>query len=112
MTEVVEALMDALSKFDQEIRTISERDVSKAIQSVKDSSLSEPPMQLIAEAMAFDFWENYRSQETGWGTYYGPMFVFSNEDGTTTEWPSIKTAPLTAKGRELPGGGGIKSASR
>jgi len=90
MTEVVEALMDALSKFDQEIKTISESDVSRAIQSVKDQSLSEPPMQLIAEAMAFDFWENYRNQETGWGTYYGPMFVFSNADGTATEWPSIK----------------------
>ncbi|MFC1937883.1 DUF4209 domain-containing protein [Chloroflexota bacterium] len=90
MTEVVEALTDALGKFDQEIKTISERDVSKAIQSVKDPSLSEPPMQLIAEAMAFDFWENYRNQETGWGTYYGPMFVFSNADGTATEWPSIK----------------------
>jgi hypothetical protein len=90
MTEVVDALIDALSKFDQEMKTISERDVSKAIQSVKDPNLSEPPMQLIAEAMAFDFWENYRDQITGWGTYYGPMSVFSNADGTATEWPSMK----------------------
>ena len=90
MTEIVDALMDVLGKFDQEMITISERDVSKAIQSVKDPNLSEPPMQLIAEAMAFDFWENYRDQITGWGTYYGPMFVFSNEDGTATEWPSMK----------------------
>jgi len=90
MTEIVDALMEALGKFDQETKPISERDVSKAIQSVKDPTLSEPPMPLIAEAMAFDFWENYRDQITGWGTYYGPMFVFSNGDGTATEWPSIK----------------------
>ena len=90
MTEIVDALIDVLRKFDQEIKTISERDVSKAIQSVRDQNLSEPPMQLIAEAMAFDFWENYRDQTTGWGTYYGPMFVFSKGDGTATEWPSVK----------------------
>ncbi len=90
MSEIIDALLSVLGKFDQETNAISERDVSKAIQSVKDQSLSEPPMRLIAEAMAFDFWENYRNQETGWGTYYGPMFVFSNADGTTTEWPSIK----------------------
>jgi len=90
MSKIVDALIEVLGKFDQEIKTISERDVSKAIQSVKDPNLSEPPMQLIAEAMAFDFWENYHDQITGWGTYYGPMFVFSNADGTATEWPSIK----------------------
>lgn len=90
MTEIVDALMDVLGKFDQEMITISERDVSKAIQSVKDPNLSELPMQLIAEATAFDFWENYRDQITGWGTYFWPMFVFSNEDGTATEWPSMK----------------------
>jgi hypothetical protein len=67
MTEIVDALTDVLGKFDQETKPISERDVSKAIQSVKDSALSEPPTQLIAEAMASDFWENYRNQETGWG---------------------------------------------
>ena len=90
MNNIVDTLMDVLGKFDQEIKTISERDVSKAIQSVRDLNLSEPPMQLIAEAMAFDFWESYRDQITGWGTYYGPMFVFSNGDGTATEWPSVK----------------------
>jgi len=90
MNNTVEALADILGKFDQEPKPISERDVSKAIQSLKDPSLSEQPIQLIAEAMAFDFWENYSSQETGWGTYYGPKFMFSNADGTATEWPSIK----------------------
>jgi len=90
MSEIVDALTDVLGKFDREIKTISERDVSKAIQSVRDPNLSEPPMQLIAEAMAFDFWENYRDQITGWETYYGPMFVFSNGGGTATEWPSVK----------------------
>ena len=90
MTEITDALTDVLGKFDQETKPISERDVSKAIQSVRDRAPSELPMRLLAEAMAFDFQENYRDRITGWGTYYGPMFVLSNEDGTAIEWPSIK----------------------
>ena len=90
MSNIVDTLMDVLGKFDQEIKTISERDASKAIQSVRDPNLSEPPMQLIAEAMAFDFYEGYHDQTTGWGNYYGPMFVFDNGDGTFTESPSVK----------------------
>jgi hypothetical protein len=91
MSKIVDALMEVLGKFDQETNPISERDVSKAISSVRDpNDLSEPPMELVAESMAFDFFEDYHDQPTGWGTYYGPMFVFSNGDGTATESPSIK----------------------
>ncbi len=87
MSKIVDALMKVLGKFDQETKPISERDVSKAISSVRDpEDASEPPMELVAEAMAFDFFEDYHDQPTGWGTYYGPMFGYSNGDG----WPSIK----------------------
>jgi len=89
--KIVDALMEVLGKFDQETKPISERDVSKSIYSVRDpEDLSEPPMQWVAEAMAFDFFEGYHDQTTGWGTYYGPMFVLNNGDGTATESPSIK----------------------
>jgi hypothetical protein len=91
MTEIIDALTEILGKFDQETKPISERDVSKAIYSARDpKDLSEPPMQWVAEAMAFDFYEGYHDQTTGWGTYYGPMFVFDNGDGTFTESPSVK----------------------
>ncbi len=88
---ILDALVEALVKFDQETKPISERDVAKAIRLIGESrGSSEAPMQFVAEAMAFDFCEDYRDQATGWGTYYGPMFVFNNGDGTATEAPSIK----------------------
>lgn len=92
MTEMLDALKELLDKFDQETKSISERDISKAIYSIRDpKDLSEPPAQWVAEAIAFDFYESYHDQTTGWGTYYGPMFVLNNGDGTFTESPSVKT---------------------
>ncbi len=91
MIEILGALKELLDKFDQDIKPISEADVSKAIRSLRDpKDTSEPPMEWIAEAMAFDFWEDYQDQPSGWGTYYGPMMVLKNDDGTFTESPSIQ----------------------
>ncbi len=91
MNKILDALNEVLSKFDQETAPISERDVAKAIRSIGVSQdSSDIPMQFTAEAMAFDFCEDYHDQATGWGTYYGPMMVFSNDDGTATESPSIR----------------------
>lgn len=45
---------------------------------------------LLAEVLAFNFWENYTWEDNqGWGTYYGPKAVWVNNDGTSTESPSI-----------------------
>jgi hypothetical protein len=91
MAEIIRALTGVLGEFDQETKPISERDVAKAISLIgKSKGSSEAPMQLLAEAMAFDFCEDYHDKATGWGTYYGPMFVFNNGDGTVTEAPSLK----------------------
>jgi hypothetical protein len=91
MTEILDSLRKLLDKFDQNIEPISEADVSKDIYSLRDpKDTSEPPMEWIAEAMAFDFCEDYQSQAAGWGTYFGPMFVFDNGDGTASESPSIQ----------------------
>jgi len=91
MDKIVDDLVKALGTVEQETKPISERDVSKVIYSLRDSEdPSEPPMQWVAEAMAFDFFEGYHDETTGWGTYYGPMFVLNNQDGTATESPSIK----------------------
>jgi hypothetical protein len=87
MTDILDALKHKLEEFDQEIKAISESDVSAAINSLKDPNIkSTYPSQFVAEAMAFDFCEDYHDQITGWGTYYGPMFGYSNGEG----WPSIK----------------------
>lgn len=91
MTEIIDALTEILGKLDQEIKLTSEADISKTIYSVRDpKDVTEPPIQWVAEAMAFDFCEDYQDQTTGWGTYFGPMFVFDNGDGTATESPSVK----------------------
>jgi hypothetical protein len=88
---IIEALTEVLGKFDQEIKPFSERDVSKAISSIRDpKDASELPVQFIAEIMAFDFWEQREDQITESGTYYGPMWVLNNEDGTASEYPSVK----------------------
>lgn len=69
----------------------AEHKISGAINSyIKEKDIKEIPPQLLAEAMAFDFVQNYRNKETSWGTYYGPMMVLNNDDGTATESPSIK----------------------
>lgn len=91
MSEIIDALKEALVKYDQDIEPITETDVSHVIRALRDpKDISEPPMQWIAEVMAFDFCEDYENQSSGWGTYYGPMMVLKNDDGTSTESPSIQ----------------------
>jgi hypothetical protein len=80
-----------LSKLDNFKEPFSEFVISRAIQKWgnenKDLSQTE---EYIAELIAFDFCENYQNEETGWGTYYGPKIVWPNEDGTASEYPSIR----------------------
>lgn len=44
----------------------------------------------LAEYMAMEFLPDYRNQDTGWSTYYGPKFVLPNPSGQFVEFPSIK----------------------
>lgn len=50
----------------------------------------DPSKEDIAEQVAFDFLANYKSDNSGWGTYYGPMFILPNEAGQMVEYPSIR----------------------
>jgi len=50
----------------------------------------ELPCDDLAELMAFGFNEDYQDIKTGWGTYFGPMTVIRNDNGTATETPSIR----------------------
>jgi len=91
MTDILSDLKELLNKLDQDIEPTWEAGISKAINSLRDpKETSELPMEFIAEAIAFDFHEDYQNQTTGWGTYYGPLFVFANDDGTAIESPSIR----------------------
>lgn len=63
----------------------AEHQISGAINSfIKEKNKKDIPPQWLAEAMAFDFVQDYQNKETGWGTYYGPMMVWNNQDGTAT----------------------------
>ncbi len=68
-----------------------EYDIAKEIKSIlekdKDYELSAED---IAERIAFDFLADYSNDNSGWGTYYGPMFVMPNKEGQMVEYPSVK----------------------
>lgn len=49
-----------------------------------------PSEALIWELMAFAFIENYQNDESGWGTYFGPIFVGINKEGKVIEYPSLR----------------------
>ncbi len=71
----------------------SEHEVSEIINNhLKEEEIviSDSDTDLMAEAMAFDFHENYPTDKSPWGTYYGPMWVMPNEEGIMMESPSIQ----------------------
>lgn len=83
MSDIINSLKEILGNYDQKTESITEEEIQQAIQSLRDpQDSSEPPMEWVAEVMAFGFFEDYKSQETGWGTYFGPMMVLKNDDGT------------------------------
>ena len=46
--------------------------------------------ELLYELIAFSFGEHNEKDELGWGTYFGPGFIWNNpEEGTTTVAPDI-----------------------
>ncbi len=84
-------MKEILNEFDRlDKKNFDETDVSLFLKSFIPEDKNSIGDELKAELMAFDFSENYRDAKTGWGTYFGPMVVWNNEDGTSTESPSIK----------------------
>jgi hypothetical protein len=84
-------IQEVLIKYDQpEFKGFDEQDLNSELNRLSDLVQSEMTMEELAELMAFGFWEDYQDKQTGWGTYFGPMRVSSNNDGTATESPSIR----------------------
>ena len=68
-----------------------EHDIAKEIKEIlKKDEKYEPTKEDIAEQMAFDFMAEYSNDNSGWGTYHGPMFVLPNDKDQMVEYPSIK----------------------
>lgn len=84
-------LIETLDSFDKSSDKIfDEHEIASELKQLIPEDKSKVDMELRAELMAFEFMEDYPNSETGWGTYFGPMFVINNNDGTATESPSIK----------------------
>lgn len=84
------ALRQILNEFDLTTEKINERKVAAAIRGIVPEDSAPPSStEWQAEAMAFDFCEDYSDKATGWGSYYGPMWVMGNGDGTANEYPSL-----------------------
>lgn len=91
MADTKKTIIDALNDYDFVKEPLDEHQISAAVNSfIKEKNKPDIPAEWLAEAMAFDFCADYQNAETGWGTYYGPMMVWANENGTSTESPSIK----------------------
>src|ERR1035437_7896358 len=73
-----------------DLKGFDEYNISTELRKIVPQNNEEISPELLSEIMAFSFVEDYQNKETGWGTYFGPMTVWSNGDGTATETPSIK----------------------
>jgi hypothetical protein len=72
-----------------EKKGFGEHSISSELRKSIQNKDHELPLEMLSEIMAFDFCEDYQNKESGWGTYFGPMMVWNNGDGTGTESPSI-----------------------
>lgn len=91
MTNLEKSISEIIDGLELLSMPFAEHKISGAVNSfIKEKDKKEIPPQWLAEAMAFDFVQNYQNKETSWDTYYGPMMVLNNEDGTATESPSIR----------------------
>jgi len=84
-------IKEVLAKYDNpEFKGYDEQDLNSELNRLPGLSQTGMHIDDLAELMTFGFWEDYQDKQTGWGTYYGPMRVKSNGDGTASESPSIR----------------------
>jgi len=85
-----------LNKLDKEVRplhsSLGEHKIAEEIKNIlkKEDGNYKSSNENIAEQIAFDFLADYPNNNSGWGTYYGPMFILPNKQGQMMEYPSIQ----------------------
>lgn len=78
-----------LQQYDKVSRKgFDEQDVDKTIQDALKGK-QELSTELRAESMAFAFVEDYPDKDTAWGTYFGPMAIWPDGNGSLYESPSL-----------------------
>ena len=82
--------ISVLEEFDKNCEVkFDELDISKELNKLVPTNKKDISFELKAEIMAFDFCEDYQTKPEGWGTYFGPMYVFTSKEGQVIESPSI-----------------------
>jgi len=91
MSVLPDELKNVFTAFENNPGPLCEHDVSKAVNEVRKRLYADnmPPVQIHAEAIAFDFYPDYRHEHTDWETYYGPQMVFPGGDGKALIYPHI-----------------------
>jgi len=85
-----------LNKLDKEVSplhsSLGEHKIAEEIKNIlkKEDGNYKSSNEDIAEQIAFDFLADYPNNNSGWGTYYGPMFILPNKQGQMVEYPSIQ----------------------
>lgn len=91
MEDLLVRLRALLSQYDGSSQPTSETKIYAAIKRLRDGDdQGPPPMEWLAELIAFAFDEDGRDQDTGRGTCFGPVTRCVTGDGTAIEFPSIK----------------------
>jgi hypothetical protein len=88
----IKKYLEALDKEEKPLGSFrGEHNIAKEIKKILTNDTNyKPTDEDIAEQMAFDFMEAYPNNNSGWETYYGPMFILPDHQGQMIEYPSIK----------------------
>jgi hypothetical protein len=88
---MMDSIADILESIDTLAHTrLDERQVAGHIGRYIEANKNTVDETFHWEKAAFEFYANYRNKETGWGTYFGPMFIWPDGEGHSVEYPSIQ----------------------
>jgi len=92
MEQTLQTIQATLDSIDLQATPVGDRDVAARLDNTVEARGDKAGLTAssMADLMAFAFCEDYRDDKSGWGLYYGPMWVMQNEAGQWTESPSIK----------------------
>jgi len=83
-------LEEILAKLDNTTEPISEIRIYNEIVSGHENDNEQETLEYEAESLAFSLIEDFSDGDSGWGTYYGPKFVGTLDDGTMIRIPELE----------------------
>lgn len=83
------SLVLLLKRLDEERESLAEFEIANKIERNFDGDKSD--IDFISEIIAFDLTPDYEAKKGSWGFYYGPKYLYTNKDGSTSEYPSLSS---------------------